>query len=98
MIVELLKEGEENKVSFEYLKRRTGYKNERTVRKIIAEERKQGAIILSCPKGGYYLPKNKEEVENYVKFISKEAKTSLYNLKPCRSYLNNDENQLSFIE
>lgn len=87
MIVELLQKGKQNKVSFEYLKQMTGCHDERKLRKMIADERKQGAIILSCAEGGYYLPSSREEVEAYVKTMNKEARAILFSLKHCRQYL-----------
>ena len=92
MIVELLKKGKENKVSFEYLKTMTGCKDERKLRRMIADERKQGAIILSCSEGGYFLPGKREEVESYVKTMSKEARAIFYTLKHCRKLLKETEN------
>ena len=87
MIAELLKPGKENKVSFEALMNATGAKSERELRKRIAEERKKGAIILSCAEGGYYLPNNRNEVEAYVNTMSKEARSIFYMLKSARKYL-----------
>lgn len=92
MIAELLQNGKQNKVTFAYLKKMTGCKSERKLRKMIAEERKQGAIILSCAEGGYYLPSSREEVESYVKTMNKEARAILFSLKHCRQYLKATEN------
>ena len=87
MIVECLEAGKENRISIRELMRLTGYESERKMRKAIAAERKQGAIILSCAEGGYYLPADRDEVEQYVKFMSKEAKEIFAVIKPCRKYL-----------
>ena len=94
MIAELLKHGKENKTSFETLMQATGCENERKLRKLIAEERKQGAIILSCSEGGYFLPSNRNEVERYVNTMSKEAKTILCTLKHCKRYLRATDGQM----
>ena len=93
MIAELLKPGKENRVSFEYLMIATGSDSERALRREIAEERKRGAIILSCPEGGYYLPKHRSEVERYVHTMSKEARAILFTLKHCKRYLKATEGQ-----
>ena len=93
MVFELLKPGKENRVSFEYLMQATGSDNERTLRRVIAEERKMGAIILSCPEGGYYLPKHRSEVERYVNTMSKEARAILFTLKHCKRLLKATEGQ-----
>jgi len=94
VIAELLKHGKENKTSFETLMQATGCESERKLRKLIAEERKQGAIILSCSEGGYYLPSNRSEVERYVNTMSKEAKAILYTLKHCKRYLRATDGQM----
>ena len=96
MIKELLKEGKENKISFNHLMQATGSRSERHLRRMIADERKKGAIILSCPEGGYYLPSDRKEVESYIYTMSKEAKSILNTLKHCRKYLKEAEGQLQF--
>lgn len=94
MIAELLKQGKENRTTFEELMQATGCESERKLRRMIAEERKKGEIILSCHEGGYYLPGNKKEVERYVETMSKEARTLLYTLKHCRKYLRSADGQM----
>lgn len=94
MIAELLKSGKENRTTFEELMRITGCESERKLRRIIAEERKNGAIIISSPNGGYYLPSEREDVERYVNTMSKEARAILYTLKYCRRYLKATEGQM----
>ena len=92
MIAELLREGKENRKSFRELQQQTGIKDVRRLRKIIELERRQGALILSCASGGYFLPANREEVEQYDRMMRKEAKSILYTLKPCREFLKATEN------
>lgn len=92
MITELLREGKENRKSFRELQQQTGIKDERRLRRVIEIERRQGALILSCASGGYYLPANREEVEQYDRMMRKEAKAILYTLKHCRNYLKTTEN------
>ncbi len=91
MIAELLKEGKQNRTSLQEIMSLTGFTDIRAFRKQLADERKQGAIILSCPEGGYWKPENRREVEMYVETMSKEAKSIFYMLKPARQYLKETE-------
>lgn len=96
MIQDYLKRGKENKVSFAELQELTGIYNTRQLRKAIAEERKDGALILSTSTGGYYLPANEAEIEEYVKFRSKEAYATFRALKPATRALKADLDQITF--
>lgn len=91
MIAELLKEGKQNRTSLQELMTATGFTDIRKFRKQLSDERKQGAIILSCSEGGYYLPESRKEVESYVAMMSKEARSIFYMLKPARQYLKDTE-------
>lgn len=94
MVVDFLKIGEENKISFEDLKRLTGCNNERELRRQIATERKSGHVILSSSDGGYWLPSCSAEVERYIRYMTKEAKSILYMLNSARAYLKKEEGQI----
>ena len=87
MIADILPQGKQNRISFAELQAATGCHDERTLRKMISDERKQGHVILSDPAGGYWLPANKAEVEAHIKRTEKEAKSLLYALKGAREYL-----------
>lgn len=87
MIEEILERGQPNKKTFEELQILTGCKDSRRLRKIIAAERKAGAIILSSPHGGYWLPEDIEEVERYVSTMTKEAKSIFKAVQPARRYI-----------
>ena len=87
MIVDVLPTGKANRLSLAELKAITGCDSDRKMRKLIADERKQGHVILSCSEGGYYKPEGKGEVEAHIKRTEKEAKSLLYNLKGARDYL-----------
>lgn len=91
MIAELLKEGKQNRTSLQELMTATGFTDIRKFRKQLSDERKQGAIILSCSEGGYYKPSSRAEVERYVKMMDKEARSIFYMLKPARQYLKETE-------
>lgn len=72
MVVELLKFGHENATSTEELCVEL-HCNERQLRKMVADERNQGFIICSQTNGGYFLPKSKKELEQFVKSLNKQA-------------------------
>lgn len=58
MVYEVLKVGEINALSPDYLRVILGFKSNRALQKQIEKERGQGKVILSStqPPGGYYLP------------------------------------------
>lgn len=94
MIAEMLKEGKKNKITFAELKERTEM-SERALRKQIADERRQGALILATKEGtgGYYLPKDQAEAKAYCDSMTKEAKSILFTLKSCKKYIKTDPMQ-----
>ena len=87
MIADILPTGKKNKMSFEELLEVTRCTSARELRRRIAKEREQGCVILSCPEGGYWLPKDKQEVEEYIARTEKEANSLLDSLKSARDYL-----------
>ena len=85
MVAELLSEGYENRISREQLMRETGL-NERDLYQQIANERLNGALILSTkkPGGGYWLPGNLEEMKAYERWARSEADSLDDILKPLQ--------------
>ena len=75
-ISRLLMEGSENGLHLQDLVRLTG-EDQRTVRKMIHEERRQGIPILSNSKDGYYLPGNEYERAECVRQMRGRAKEIL---------------------
>lgn len=96
MIAELLRKGKENALPTAVLLDMTGVKNVRRLRELVAEERKNGEVILATREGtgGYYLPENQGEVEAFIKTLDKESKSIMTVLKSARRYLKECENQL----
>lgn len=82
MIKDLLQKGKENRISFDELKELTGCSNERTLRKMIADERRQGVLICSGADGGYWLPESDKDIEEFIRFYKAEAATHWKTLKP----------------
>lgn len=100
MIKELLKPGKENAVTTEALLAMSGIDSARELRLIVARERKAGAVILSSCSGGYYLPGNLAEVEEFIRTEDKKARSIMLALKSARRYLKQTqtEDQLTRAE
>lgn len=75
-ISRLLMEGSENGLHLQDLVRLTG-EDQRTVRKLIHQERRQGIPILSNSKDGYYLPGNEYEKAECVRQMRGRAREIL---------------------
>ena len=86
MVEEVLKTGQRNALSPEYLAKRL---NLGTVRALQKQERWEGAVILSTsiPPGGYYLPENEREVRQFIRTLENRADNTLGALKSARAYL-----------
>lgn len=93
MIVDILPTGKQNRMSLAELQEITGCRDVRKMRKMIADERKQGHVILSCAEGGYWLPEDRREVERHIARTEREAKSLLYALKGAREYLKTTDGQ-----
>lgn len=75
-ISRLLMEGSENGLHLQDLVRLTG-EDQRTVRRMIHEERRQGVPILSDNASGYFLPGSQQEREACVQSLRHRAKEIL---------------------
>ncbi len=75
-ISRLLMEGSENGLHLQDLVRLTG-EDQRTVRKMIHQERRLGIPILSNSKDGYYLPGNEYEKAECVRQMRGRAREIL---------------------
>lgn len=71
-IVDVLLSGQANAVPLEVLCSVTGIDG-RTVRRMIAEERKAGAPILSDNANGYFLPATDDERARFVRSMKHRA-------------------------
>lgn len=71
-VFELLSVGSEQGVTLRQLVALTGL-DERSVRLQIQRERKAGKLILSNCKDGYYLPEHPEDVQRFVRSMSRRA-------------------------
>ena len=71
-ISNFLLHGQDNAVPLRYLIQITGIDG-RTIRQMIAIERKAGIPILSDNMNGYYLPASSVEVTNFVRSMRSRA-------------------------
>ena len=71
-ISELLYTGAENGTTLRELVALTGM-NERLVRFKIQQERKDGKLILSNNRDGYFLPETPEDVQRFARSMSRRA-------------------------
>ena len=71
-ISDLLHTGAENGVTLRELVAATGL-NERVVRLKIQQERKNGKLILSNSRDGYFLPERPEDVLRFARSMSRRA-------------------------
>lgn len=76
-VSDLLGHGQVNAVPLRHLCSLTGLDG-RTVRAMIAAERRTGAAILSDNATGYFLPANEEEKARFVRSMRHRAKEILY--------------------
>lgn len=75
-ISRLLMEGSENGLHLQDIVRLTG-EDQRTVRRMIHEERRQGVPILSDNASGYFLPGSQQERDACVRSLRHRAKEIL---------------------
>lgn len=87
MIAEMLPKGKANAISTNDLCILLGIGNIRTLRAMIAEERKEGKIIASCSTGGYYIPTEVEEIEEFVRTLDSKARSIMVALQASRKLL-----------
>lgn len=81
-IENLLPVGKENAISGKDLLKLTGCSSIRDLQCRIAEEREQGAVICSGSQCGYWKPKNRQEIQEFVHNMDARA-TNI--LKAARS-------------
>lgn len=82
LIQRLLPIGRENAITTEELVKLSGCGSARELQQRIAWEREQGAIICSGSGRGYWIPKNRQEIQDFVKTMDARA---LNTLKAARS-------------
>ena len=92
---EILPVGKENAVSTAELSVIMGFGDSRSLQADIARSRNAGQIILSSTSGGYYLPGNNEEIQEFIAVLRARAINTFKALKSAREYLEKDKSQIS---
>ena len=89
MVYEILKVGEINALSPDYLRATLGLTSNRAVQKQIEHERRQGKVILSStqPPGGYFRAANKYEIKRFIRTLEHRGSKTLDALDGARRLL-----------
>ncbi len=89
MVYEVLKVGEKNALSPDYLRATLGLTSNRAVQKQIEHERRQGKVILSStqPPGGYFRAANKYEIKQFIRTLEHRGSKTLDALNGARKLL-----------
>lgn len=91
----LLPVGKENAVTTQELVKITGCGSARELQQRIAYEREHGAIICSGSGRGYWKPKNRQEIQQFVKTMNARALNTLKAVKSAKRALKVPEGQQS---
>lgn len=86
-IMSLLPVGRENAISTTDLVRLTGCVSVRELQQRIADERNRGALICSGSGKGYWQPKDREEIRQFVRTMNARALNTLKAAKSAREVL-----------
>lgn len=86
-ILDLLPEGKENAISTVDLVRLAGCKSARDLQERIAYERNHGAVICSGSGRGYWKPKDRQEIQEFVRTMDARALNTLRAAKSARAVL-----------
>lgn len=90
-IESLLPVGKENAVTTQELVKITGCGSARELQQHIAYEREHGAIICSGSGRGYWKPKNRQEIQQFVKTMNARALNTLKAAKGAKIALMENE-------
>ena len=95
IIEPLLPIGKENAITTQELMRISGCGSSRELRQRIALERERGAIICSGSGRGYWKPKNRQEIQEFIKVMDARAWNTLKAAKGAKKALRTPEGQQS---
>lgn len=93
-IAGLLPIGRENALSTAELVKMTGCTSPRDLQQRIAEERAAGAIICSGSGKGYWRPKNRQEIEAFVRIMDARASNTFAATRSAKAALQLPDGQL----
>ena len=88
--------GKANAVTTNDLTVLMGFSDSRALQADISRARNAGQVILSSTAGGYYLPCNDSEVEEFIAVLRARAINTFRALKSAREYLKEYKAQMSF--
>ena len=94
-IAGMLPFGKDNAVTTQELMRLTGCGSVRELRQRIASAREQGAIICSGSGKGYWRPKDRQEIEQFIKTMKARALNTLKVIRSASQVLKVPEGQQS---
>ena len=79
--------GKKNAISSKDLAFLMGFDNTRSLQADIAKSRDAGQVILSSAMGGYYLPANDEEIEEFIAVLRARAINTFKALRSAKMAL-----------
>ena len=91
----LLPHGMENAVAAADLARLAGCRDARELRRRVAAERANGALVLSLPSVGYFLPdegeKGRREADHFIRSMASRARQTMRATAAARDYLTSED-------
>ncbi len=91
----ILSKGKETAVSSAALAELLWFCSVRMLQKDIEKARESGQLILLVTTGGYYLPADDKEAEEFIATLKRRALMTLRAIKHARHYLNETKGQMS---
>lgn len=100
MVHEQLKKGKQNAITSAKLMKMCGFSDKRTMQMQITRERNEGIVICSTTvgQGGYYLPQDKEEVQEFIDSMTSRARKTFKAIKSARKYMKIIDGQMCIEE
>ncbi|MDD6070430.1 MAG: hypothetical protein PUC12_06390 [Clostridiales bacterium] len=94
----ILPTGKKNAIPAKYLANKLMFKSTRALQADIAKARAEGQVICSSTTGGYYLPADRAEIEEFVAILKARACNTFVALKSAREALGQHPGQQSLDE
>ena len=92
----VLPRGKKNAISAKELAEKLGFPSVRVLQKNIEKARADGVLILSSTQGGYYLPENDAEIQEFIDTLRSRAIGIFKAIKAARRYMGETKGQMSF--
>lgn len=98
-VAAVLRKGEENAIDSRELLRRFHLTDKRQLRALVSNERAHGALILTAPDGGYFLPddgeKGRLEMKRFISTIRAKGVHTLAAARPALRQLRISDGQIT---